>query len=83
MSDSIEHLSIFNSSSVNQIHGEMERLDNLFRNVYKRAPEVEMFISTQWKNDRASYSIALYFQSRHREDAEYLMSQTNNNQKDS
>lgn len=79
MSALIKRIFFNNSSSINQVYEEMERLDNLFRAVHKRAPDVEMFISTEWNNNQPIYSLSIYFNSSNPNDAEYLMSQTNNN----
>lgn len=68
-----------NSSSINYVYEEMERLDNLFRSVHKRAPNVELFISTEWNNNQPIYSLSIYFDPSNVLDADYLIYQAANN----
>lgn len=54
---------LFYTDSAPEAMSEIDRLDQLFRQVHNRAPESEMFIGTDWSRGRPTYSVSLYYES--------------------
>jgi len=70
--NSTARVSLFHSDSVHEVHEEINRLDNLFRNSFNRAPESSMFIGTQWNTGRTIYSVSIHYQKKDTQELEFF-----------